>query len=69
MDKLRMRIHGIRIFFDEVLGEIRKSTWPEKQELIESTIVVIVSVLMLSMFVGVSDKLLITVLRFLIPSG
>ena len=69
MNKLHKNIQGIRTFLGEVIGEMKKATWPERQELLESTIVVIISVFMLSLFVGVSDKLLVTLLRLLIPSG
>ncbi|MBM4147424.1 MAG: preprotein translocase subunit SecE [Lentisphaerae bacterium] len=62
-------IAGARNFVGEVVAEGRKSVWPERQELIESTLVVIVSVVMLSVFVGVSDKLLVSLLGWLIPAG
>lgn len=67
MNKLKRGVEQVRNFSGEVFGEMRKSTWPERQELIESTIVVIISVLLLSVFVGISDKLLVTLLRLLIP--
>ncbi|MBN2302185.1 MAG: preprotein translocase subunit SecE [Lentisphaerae bacterium] len=60
---------AVRFFVGDVITEVKKSTWPSRQELFESTIVVIVSVMLLSLFVGVSDKLLITMLRLLIPSS
>lgn len=69
MSKVRGGIDNVRNFVGEVVAEMKKSSWPERQELIESTIVVIVSVLMLSAFVGISDKILITLLKLLIPSG
>ena len=69
MNKLQESVNGVRVFFGEVVTEMKKCTWPERQELIESTTVVIVLVLMLSAFVGVSDKLLVTLLKLLIPSG
>ncbi len=57
------------MFWDEVAAEARKCNWPDRQELVESTIVVIVAVLLLSAFVGVSDKLLVTLLRLLVSAG
>jgi preprotein translocase subunit SecE len=56
----------VRLFFAEVNGEFQKTDWPVRQELIESTIVVLASVVLLSAFVGICDKVLITVLRLLI---
>ena len=69
MKSLSERVQGVRTFLGEVGTEMRKSTWPERQELIESTIVVITSVALLAVFVGVSDKILVEILTFIMPSG
>ena len=61
------RIQKVKAFSSDVIAEMKKCTWPERQELVESTIVVIVSVCLLSAFVGICDKVLITVLRVLFP--
>lgn len=53
---------GVRSFIGDVSLEMKKSTWPTRQELMESTVVVIVSILILGVFVGVSDWLLIKLL-------
>jgi preprotein translocase subunit SecE len=66
MKRIRTAIGGVRTFVNEVVGEMKKSTWPERQELVESTVVVVVSVLLLGAFVGVSDKVLATLLRILV---
>jgi len=42
-------------FFKEVKLEMAKVTWPNKDELIGSTIIVLVSLGMLSAFIGVCD--------------
>ncbi len=69
MDKLNKRLKGFRTFLDEVMTEMRKSTWPARDELVESTIIVIVSVILIGFFVGVSDKILVELLKLIIPSG
>lgn len=46
---------NIKGFFNEVLIELKKCHWPTWPELQQSTIVVIISMLILSAFVGVSD--------------
>ena len=69
MSKLKDMTVNVRTFFQEVVDEVRKSTWPQRQELMESTVVVLVSLLLLSLFVGVSDKLLVVVFRLIIPAG
>ena len=69
MNKLQTAIDGVRVFVADVVNETRKTTWPERQELFESTIVVIVSVVLLAVFVGVSDKILVKLLELLISRG
>ncbi len=69
MNKLQKTGQGLSSFLAEVTAEAKRCTWPEKQTLIESTIAIIVLVTGLSIFVGLSDQLLINLLRLLIPSG
>ena len=69
MRAVRERIGAFRRFLSEVGGEMRKATWPDRQELIESTVVVVVSVLLMSAFVGLSDRVLITLFKLITPSG
>ena len=69
MSKVVDAARKIKTFGQEVADEVKKSTWPQKQELMESTIVVLVSLLLLSLFVGVSDKLLVVLFTLIIPSG
>lgn len=59
-------LKNVKVFFEEVGAEIQKTTWPARDELLESTVVVIISVTLLSVFVGVSDKILELLLRLLI---
>ena len=48
-------IEQIRTFYHNTVTELKKCTWPTRDELTESTVVVIVSVVILSVFVGVAD--------------
>jgi len=59
----------VKDFVDEVSAEMQKTTWPLRDELIESTVVVIVSVVLIAVFVGVSDKILVELLKVIIPAG
>ncbi len=45
-------------FLQEVRTELNKVTWPTKQELIGSTIVTVVVTLILSVFIGLVDRIL-----------
>jgi len=54
------------VFISEVGEELKKSAWPTRSELIESTVMVIVSVVMLAVFVGVCDLVLMRLLKIVI---
>lgn len=56
----------IKTFFNEVLAELRKASWPTRNELLNSTLVVIFSVIALAIFVGASDLVLIQLLKLIL---
>ncbi|MFH1752700.1 MAG: preprotein translocase subunit SecE [Candidatus Omnitrophota bacterium] len=53
-------------FVNEVKAELKKVSWPSRDELISSTIVVLVAVALLSVFVGICDLIFSRVINFLI---
>jgi preprotein translocase subunit SecE len=57
---------AVRTFLEEVRGELKKCSWPTRPELIDSTVVVIVSVVIVAVFVGASDLILMGLLRVVI---
>ncbi len=48
-------IKKVMQFVKEAKAELKKVSWPSRRELIESTMVVIVTVLAIAIFVGVID--------------
>ena len=48
-------IGRVREFVREVLAEFRKVTWPSRQELVNSTAVVVVLTVVVALFLGVVD--------------
>ena len=46
---------SIRIFTGEMVGELKKASWPTKTELRDSTVVVIAASLPLGLFTSISD--------------
>lgn len=52
-------------FFGEVVAELKKVTWPTRQETIKLTAVVIALSVIVGMFVGGLDALLLNVTGFL----
>jgi preprotein translocase subunit SecE len=61
-------LHKIRNFFVEVTGELKKSSWPTRKDLIDSTIVVIVAVFALGIFVSLADMVFVQIVRMFIKS-
>ncbi len=44
-----------RLFFSEIVAELQKASWPTRDELKSSTLVVIVACLLLGIFTSISD--------------
>jgi len=65
---IKARLESMRGFFGEVITEMKKATWPTRQELISSTMVVIVSLVLLSAYIYICDQVLKTLLGFVMPS-
>ncbi|MFC1644236.1 preprotein translocase subunit SecE [Candidatus Omnitrophota bacterium] len=53
-------------FISQVKTEMKKVSWPSRQELISSTIVVLTSTLILALYIGVCDLFLSRLVTFLI---
>ena len=53
-------------FINGVTKEMKKVTWPTKDELRESTTVVLVSTIVISLFVFVVDSLLTQIMKLLL---
>ena len=66
MSKVQQAISGIKVFVEDVRNELKKYSWPTRSELFESTVVVIVSVLIVGVFVGVSDVVLLALLKLVV---
>ncbi len=59
-------IERIKLFLSETRTELKKVTWPTRQELKESTIVVIVSTFIVTIFIGVVDQIISRVIRLVL---
>jgi preprotein translocase subunit SecE len=56
----------IRKFFTEIVAELKKVTWPTREELKESTKLVIIATFVVTLFVGLVDQLLTLLIRRLL---
>jgi preprotein translocase subunit SecE len=59
-------IEKIRKFLSETVAEMKKVTWPTREELKESTKLVIVATFVVTLFVGLVDQLLSLLIRSLL---
>jgi preprotein translocase subunit SecE len=59
-------LEKIKQFFKEVRLELTKVTWTSRQELIYSTIIVIVVSIVLAIFIGVVDMVLSSLTNMLL---
>ena len=64
-EKVQQRIRSVRKFAAEVGSEFRKTTWPDRRELVESTVVVMVFIVILSAVVMVFDRVIQYLLRLI----
>ncbi len=55
----------IRNFILETMDEMRKSTWPTREQLFESTILVIVALILSTIYLAGIDQILYRTVRFL----
>ena len=53
----------IVVFFNETRTELKKVTWPSRDELKQSTRVVIIATFMMAIFIGVVDQILSRIIK------
>ena len=58
-----------REFVTEVAAELKRSQWPTRKELIDSTLLVLVSMILLGMFVSFSDMVFLKIVQILTGSA
>ena len=56
-------------FMNEVVTELKKSAWPTRRELVDSTIVVIITIVVLGLFVAFADLVFVRVVAMLTKSA
>ena len=59
-------IEKIKKYFSEMKGEMKKVTWPTRDELKESTKLVIIATFVVTIFIGVIDQMLTLLIRRLL---
>ncbi|MBI1785644.1 preprotein translocase subunit SecE [Candidatus Sumerlaeota bacterium] len=64
--KILVFLGATRTFYYEVLVEMRKVSWPSKDEVISSTIIVGIATVVLTLLIGGVDRILSAILRMII---
>jgi len=59
----------VREFFAEVVAELKKSSWPTRKELVDSTVVVIITIVVLGLFVAAADFVFLRIVSLLMRAS
>jgi preprotein translocase subunit SecE len=59
----------IREFFAEVVMELKKSAWPTRKELVDSTIIVVMTIIVMGIFVALADFIFLRIVSLLMRSN
>ncbi|MCG3149870.1 MAG: Protein translocase subunit SecE [Verrucomicrobiae bacterium] len=59
----------VKEFCNEVVVELKKSSWPTRKELIDSTVIVIVTMIVLGIFVAFADVVFVKIVGMLTKSA
>ena len=58
-------VNKIKKYFEEVVSEMKKVSWPSKKQSWESMNVTLVVILLLTVYVGLADWLFVTLMKFI----
>lgn len=59
----------LKQYLKDTLAELRKMSWPTKDELIGSTIVTVVVSVIISVFIGAVDRVLVMAMKAIFGGG
>jgi len=62
-------LEKLKKYLKETAAELRKMTWPTKDELIGSTIVTAVVSLIVAVFIGIVDRILVLAIHQIFGTG
>ncbi len=58
-------VANVRQFLVEVIVELKRSAWPTRKELVDSTVVVILAMIVLGLFVALADMVFLKIVGLL----
>ena len=62
-------LEKVKKYLKETVAELRKMSWPTRQELTGSTIVVVVVSLIVAVFIGIVDRILVQIVKTIFGVG
>jgi preprotein translocase subunit SecE len=62
-------LEKLKKYWKETVAELRKMSWPTRQELTGSTIVVVVVSLIVAVFIGIVDRILVLIVKTIFGTG
>ena len=62
-------LEKVKKYLKETVAELRKMSWPTRQELTGSTIVVVVVSLVVAVFIGIVDRILVMIVKAIFGGG
>ncbi len=66
-EQVRAMAHSTAVFTGEVTAEVKKVTWPDRQQLKNATLVIIAFVLVMATIIGVMDLILQAIFVNVLP--
>ena len=66
-EQVRAMAHSTAVFTGEVKAEVKKVTWPDRQQLKNATLVIIGFVLLMALIIGVMDLVLQAIFVNVLP--
>ena len=59
----------LKQYVKDTMAELRKMSWPSKDELIGSTIVTVVVSVIIAVFIGIVDRVLVILMKAIFGGG
>ncbi len=60
---------GVRRYFSETIGELKKVNWPSRKEATNLTVVVLIVLLVMSVYLGLLDALFSQLMGLIFSTG
>lgn len=56
---------NLKAYMEDVASEMRKVSWPKREELISNTIITLVATVIISLFIFATDRVISSALTFI----